>query len=86
MTFKIAIVKWIDSTYYRADYIESDDDIEKIQPRNLITCGFLIYEDSDCLVIAQDQVVDDEPKRVVISIPKVSIIKQEIFTKKLKDF
>lgn len=86
MEFKIAIVKWIDSTYYRADYVDNDNDIEQIHPRTLISCGFLIYEDSDCIVLAQDKVLNHDPKRVVISIPKVSIIKQEIFTKKLKDF
>lgn len=86
MNFKIAIVKWIDSTYYRADYVDNDNDIEQIHPRTLISCGFLIYEDSDCVVLAQDIVVNDAPKRVVISIPKASIIEQENFTKKLKNF
>jgi len=86
MEFNLAIIQWIDSTYYRADYINNIDDIEQIHSRTLISCGFLVYEDDECVVIAQDQVVSGEAKRLVLSIPKVSIMKLEIFTKKLENF
>lgn len=86
MTFKIAIIKWVDSTYYKLDYIDSIEEVPVVKPKILISCGLLIYDDEDCIAIAQDEVIDNEPKRMVISIPKISIIKYEIMTKKLKGF
>lgn len=86
MEVKLAAIQWIDSTYYRADYISNDSEKEEVHPRCLISCGFLVYEDEQCVVIAQDQVVSGDAKRLVLSVPKISIIKQEIFTKNLENF
>ena len=79
MIFKSAIVKWIDSTYYRTD-TSFDETPEKIKPRTLYSFGLLLYEDQDCVVICQDSVSskDTNFSRLVLSIPNISILDKKI--------
>lgn len=86
MKLKQAIVKWVDSTYFRADYINSEEEIPKIKPRVLISSGHFINEDENSITIAQDIVEGEDPERLVLSIPKVSIISYKVYTKNLKEF
>ena len=83
MKFKIAIIEWVDSTYYKLDYIDSVEDIPKIEPRTLVSCGFFVSEDKHSITISQDKVIDGKAERVVLSIPKVSVIRYSI--KKIND-
>lgn len=85
MTFKIAIVEWVDSTYYTLDFSETDDEIQKSQPKILISCGFLVFEDENCIVISQDIVKEMESKRTIMSIPKISIKNYSIKKINLKE-
>ena len=86
MSLEIAVIKWVDSTYYKIDYADSEEDIPVISPKVLISCGFLINENEDAITISQDLVEDGDAKRLVLCIPKVSVLKYQIFTKKLKGF
>jgi hypothetical protein len=81
-TIKIAIIHWTDSTYFKVE--ESIGNPETLKPRNLISVGILIHEDKDFISICQDMETKKEGNRMVISIPKVSIISKEIFMKKIK--
>jgi hypothetical protein len=86
MNTEMSVIKWIDSTYYRIDYANSEEDIPKISTKVLISCGFLVDENENSITISQDLVEDSDAKRLVLCIPKVSIIKYTIFTKELNDF
>jgi len=86
MEFKIVFVKWIDSTYLKIDYCEPETEIESLKPKILYTVGFLVHEDSDCIVLCQDVEFNSETSRMVISIPKVSIKSYEIKKIKVKSF
>ena len=70
---QIAIIKWIDSTYYKVDFCEIKEELELIKPKNLYSVGMFIYEDEDCIVIAQDFEPDSESARMLLTIPKCSI-------------
>ena len=47
MSLEIAVIKWVDSTYYKIDYSDSEEDIPDISPKVLVSCGFLIDENED---------------------------------------
>lgn len=84
MKLKFAVVEWVDSTCFRADYISSPSEVPKVKPRTLISSGHFIDEDEDYITIAQDIVIGEDPQRLVLSIPKVSILSYKVFTKKFK--
>lgn len=72
MDLKIAIIKWIDSSYF--DCVNKDlDDKKNIEPRVLFSSGFLVCEEDNFVSICQDFEYENEMKRLVMSIPKVSI-------------
>lgn len=81
---KIAMVLWTDSTYYRIEQGLQEELPEFIQPRNLISVGLLLHEDENFICICQDLESTGVGSRLVLSIPKVSIISKEIFTKKIR--
>jgi len=73
MQFNIAIIKWIDSTYYKLDTIESEDDLKHAKPRILYSVGHLIREDENFITICEDYEPVTTTPRLVMSIPKESI-------------
>jgi len=87
MIFKIAIVKWIDSTYYKYDGEFNLEEIrEQAQPKLLYSIGSLLFEDDKFLVISQDFEESTKTARLGISIPKCSIIDYEIKKINVKKF
>lgn len=80
---KMAIVKWVDSTYYRIDDTLVQDFPSMSKPRTLISVGILLYEDEDFIAICQDVEATGSGSRLVLSIPKVCVTHTEIFTKKI---
>ena len=78
MTFNIAIVKWIDSTYYRVDTLESCDELNHAKPKILYSVGHVIKEDENFIIICQDYEPVTTTPRLVISIPKESIFWYQI--------
>lgn len=81
---KIVIIHWVDSTYYRIETETIEELPELPQPRRLLSVGILICEDNHSITISQDTDPIGTMNRLVLTIPKVSIISKEIFTKKIK--
>lgn len=79
---KIAIIEWVDATYYKADYICEGEEIPIVEPKTLYTVGILIGETEDCVAICQD-VIDEGMGRMILSIPKISIKKLKIINQKI---
>ena len=83
MEITCAIIKWIDSTYYRI----SDDFVDEIprllKPRTLISTGILVNDNEDSITICQDNESLSDGNRLVLTIPKISVLFYEIFTKKI---
>ena len=74
MKVTVALIHWIDSTYYKHDSILLKDipsDYHK--PRELLTVGILVDETDDFISICQCVDSEVEYTRKVLSIPKVSI-------------
>ena len=69
---KIAIIKWIDSSYYQYNEVLAKD-IEKPIPKLLMSCGFLIEQEKEYVAITQDIEVESEICRLVMSIPNECI-------------
>jgi hypothetical protein len=86
MLLKTAFIKWIDSTYFRIESMDGEEELPLIKPKVLISNGLVVHEDEDCIVITQDIEPDSSFKRLTLSIPKISIIKYAVVTKKLKGF
>lgn len=82
MTFKVAFIQWVDSTYFKIDFCPEDYEVEIPKPRTLISCGLVLHDDNDCISICQDIELISNSSRMVLVIPKVSILKYEI--KKIK--
>ena len=82
ITFEIAIIKWIDSTYYKIEGCVNKEDISEVKPKELYSVGILVYQDDDCIIISQDFEPTTNSERLVLTIPKKSVIKYE--TKKIK--
>lgn len=82
MIFEIAIIKWIDSTYYRIEGCISKEEIDKTKPKEIYSIGILVYQDDNCITISQDFEPSTNTERLVLTIPKKSVIKYE--TKKIK--
>lgn len=79
---KIAIIQWVDSTYYKCDYICEGENIPIVEPKTLYTVGILIGETNDCVAICQD-VIEEGMARMVLSIPKISIKKMKVIKQKI---
>jgi len=86
MIFEVAFIKWIDSTYYKIEFMNSDCKLDNLKPKILFTVGIFIYEDDDFITICQDFEPTTDSSRMVLSIPKVSIINYEIKKMKIKKF
>ena len=82
MTFEIAIIKWVDSTYYKIEGCVRKEEIETIKPKEIYSVGMLVYQDDDCITISQDFEPLTELERMVLTIPKKSVINYMI--KKIK--
>ena len=80
----IAVIQWIDSTFYRIENEFSNDIPEMLKPRTLISVGILINEDKNSITICQDSESTGEGNRLVLTIPKISILWSNIFTKKIR--
>lgn len=74
MNHKIILVEWVDSG--SSDRWSSLDEIE-LKKRNLcISCGFLIKEDNEWLVLALSYDPDSGDYQCWLEIPKVAIKKK----------
>jgi hypothetical protein len=82
MTFEIAIIKWIDSTYYRIEGCVNKEEINEVKPKEIYSVGILVYQDEDCIIISQDFEPTTNSERLVLTIPKRSVINYVI--KKIK--
>ena len=82
---KIAIIKWIDSTYYKIEEGLVSSLPKIIKPRILTSSGILVYEDEESVCICQDLEPTEEYTRFVLTIPKISISYLDIFTKKIEE-
>ena len=51
---KMVVVKWVDSTNHMFgwNYFRDEEVAEQVQLKPILTCGFLVYEDDDRLVIS----------------------------------
>lgn len=79
MKAKIAIIRWMDSTYYKHDYASTDsEDMEYLAPGELYSCGFLIKEDDEFVAICQDMEIKGKAARMILVIPKISIIEMAL--------
>lgn len=76
----IVIIEWVDSTYYKCDYICEGEDLPIVEPKTLCSAGIFFGETDSCVVIGQDIV--EGMGRMVLSIPKISI--KKIVKKKVK--
>ena len=85
MTFNIVIVKWIDSTYYRLEHIESEEELNHAKPRILYTVGHLIKEDENFITLCEDYEPITTTPRLIMSIPKQSIFWYQIKKIKIKE-
>lgn len=77
---QIAVIEWIDATYYKADYIFDGEDIPLIEPKTLHSVGILVCETDECVAICQDIV--EGMGRMILSIPKISIKKMKVIKHK----
>lgn len=82
MIFEIAIIKWIDSTYYKIEGCVNKEDITEVKPKELYSVGILVYQDDDCIIISQDFEPITNSERLVLTIPKKSVI--DYLIKKIK--
>jgi hypothetical protein len=82
MIFEIAIIKWIDSTYYKIEGCVNKKDITEVKPKELYSVGILVYQDDDCIIISQDFEPITNSERLVLTIPKKSVI--DYLIKKIK--
>jgi hypothetical protein len=80
---EFAIIKWIDSTFYRIEDDFSENIPIMLKPRLLISAGILLHEDNNSMTICQDTGLEGEGNRLTLTIPKVSISWREVFTKKI---
>jgi hypothetical protein len=80
---KFAIIRWIDSTYYRIENDFSLDIPIMLKPRILVSAGILIHEDENSMTICQDTELEGDGNRLTLTIPKISIFWSDIFTKKI---
>jgi hypothetical protein len=78
---KIVLIEWIDSTYYKCDYICEGEDIPIVEPKTLYSAGIFIGETDSCVAICQD-VIEEGMGRMVLSIPKISIKKMKVIKQK----
>jgi len=83
MEITCCVIKWIDSTYYRIDDSFIDEIPKLLKPRTLISMGILVDENEDSITICQDSESLCDGNRLVLTIPKISILYYEIFTKKI---
>ena len=81
---KIAIIHWVDSAYYRIESGVVEELPEMLIPRNLFSSGILLHEDDNSISICQDMETTGAGSRMVLTIPKVSVISKEIFIKKIR--
>lgn len=73
---KIAYIKWFDSTY-----TSEQISIANLPPLIIVeTAGIYITEDEKQVVVALDYFDKQKDGRHIAQIPKVNIIRQEIFT------
>lgn len=86
MIYKIAFVKWIDSTYYQINETVKKEDINYTEPKTIYSVGLLIHDDLKCLIISQDVEISSDSCRLILSIPKVSILDYEVKKIKVKCF
>jgi hypothetical protein len=70
---KIVLVVWLDASFYGDDYYPIGDDFVLEETR---TAGFLISDDDEKVVIAQD--IADDTVTAVTVIPKSQIIKMKV--------
>jgi len=82
MTFEIAMIKWIDSIYYRIEGCVNKEEIVEVKPKEIYSVGMLVYQDDDCIIISQDFEPITNLERLVLTIPKRSVINYLI--KKIK--
>lgn len=68
---KIVVVNWRDSNFY----IEQCSKDSEFEFCTIKTVGFLVYADSDKLVLAQD-IIEEDLRRVVV-IPRENVISIE---------
>jgi hypothetical protein len=66
-------IVWTDSNIIN---VQTDDAIS-LQPAEIESVGFLIFEDSKRIVISRDRIGLED--RGVLCIPKVNVLKKEIF-------
>lgn len=67
-------IHWVDSATYKEWY--NYDEIKEliVKDENITSIGYLVFEDKDCIVIAQN--IDKTSCSVITKIPKKSIIKR----------
>ena len=82
MIFEIVMIHWIDSTYYRIEGCVTKEDLETIKPKEIYSVGIFIHEDESCIIISQDYEPITDSERLILTIPKNSVIKYQI--KKIK--
>lgn len=79
----IAIIHWIDSTFYRLEDDFTEDIPTMVKPRTLVSVGILLNESDVSMTICQDSETSGAGNRLILTVPKVSILYSEVFTKKI---
>ncbi len=71
---KIVRITWIDAQRIETS-LWDEKEVEKIEPIECDIVGFLIYENKDKIIIAQERWEESKQIKYITIIPKCSIIK-----------